>query len=107
MGSETMSKLQLWTIMWRTLRVRKTLTVDDLIELSGASRYYAKNFLRRLIKREIVRAIKIGRKWKYQLINDPVIMPEILRSEKASKIRAEKKKVSAAINRIIEISSED
>jgi hypothetical protein len=102
------SEPQLRQIMWRALRARRTVTVDDIVELSGASREYTKNWLRMLVSREIVRRTRAGNDWKYQLINDPVIMPkDELKAKKAATIRAEKKKALDAINRIIAIAVED
>lgn len=86
------SKPQLQQIMWRALRARKTIEIDDLIEIAGASRAYIKEFLRMLVKREIVRLIRIGKKYKYQIINDPVIMPEDTdNAKKLRKLRQQKK----------------
>lgn len=93
------SKPQLQQIMWRALRARKTVTVDDLIEFSNASREYVKNWLRMLTKREIVRRTRNGNKWKYQLINDPVIMPLDEEKTEQRKIRKQKKREAlAALN---------
>lgn len=85
-------KPQLQQIMWRVLRARKTITVDDLIEIAGASREYIKEFLRMLVKREILRRIRVGARFKYQLINDPVVMPEDTdNAKKLRKLRNKKK----------------
>lgn len=85
-------KPQLQQIMWRALRARKTVTIDDLIEIAGASREYTKEFLRMLVKREIIRRIRIGKKYKYQLINDPVVMPEDTdNAKKLRKLRQQKR----------------
>ena len=59
-------------IMWRILRARRSVTIDDLVEMSGASRKYVREWLCMLTIREIVRRHKNG---KYQLIKDPVKMP--------------------------------
>lgn len=65
--------------LWRVFRRLRSVTADDLVELTGASETYAKEFLRMLVKREIARRIddpKRRKKSKYQMIADPVKMPE-------------------------------
>ena len=74
--------------LWRVFRRLRTVTTDDLIELTGASEGYAKEFLRMLVKRDVARRIddpKRQDKSKYQMINDPVKMPED--EEKARRLR--------------------
>ena len=89
-------KPQLQQIMLRALRARKTVTIDDLMEFSRASREYTKNWMRMLVKREIVRRIRTGNKWKYQLVNDPVIMPFNEEKAEKRKIRRQKKREALA-----------
>lgn len=69
-------------VMWRTLRGRRTVSVDDLVEFAGTSRNYAMQWLRMLLKRGVVR--DLGNK-KYQLIQDRVENPKD--TEKAEKLR--------------------
>ena len=84
---------QLQEIMWRYLRAKKTVTIDDLIEISGASREYAAEWVYMLARREIIKTIKIGSARKYQLISDPVIMPKNEdNAKKLRKIRKQKKR---------------
>jgi hypothetical protein len=74
--------------LWRVFRRLRTVTADDLVELTGASENYAKEFLRMLVKRDVARRIDDpGRqdKSKYQMITDPVKMPE--NEEKARRMR--------------------
>lgn len=74
--------------LWRVFRRLRTVTVDDLVELTGASEGYAKEFLRMLVKRDVARRIddpKRKDKSKYQMISDPVKMPED--EEKARRLR--------------------
>jgi hypothetical protein len=69
-------------VMWRLLRARRKVSVNDLIELAGVSRDYAKEWLRGLARRNIVK--KVG--GEYRLINDPG--PEMpVNEEKAAKLR--------------------
>jgi len=82
--------------IWRVIRDRRIVTVDDLVELTGASERYATEFVQMLIRREIVRRIDDPhrrRKSKYQLIKDPVIMPvNEDNAKKLKKLRKQKKK---------------
>ena len=84
---ELPSKNELKSIMWRLLRARKTVSIDDLEELSGASREYVTEWLRMLEKHEVVKRLKDGR---CRLINDTVIEPK--NSEKAFKYRGFRRK---------------
>lgn len=58
--------------MWRVLRARRTVSLDDLQEMAGVSREYASTFCTTMLRHEAVRCLAPG---KYQLINDPVAMP--------------------------------
>jgi len=74
--------------LWRVFRRLRTVTVDDLVELTGASEGYAKEFAQMMVRREIARRIddpKRRDKSKYQMVNDPVKMPED--EEKARRLR--------------------
>lgn len=86
-------KKQLQEIMWKVLRDRRNVTVENLRAFSGASEDYAKEWLR-LLKRRGVVAETNGR---YRLIKDtgPDGMPE--NDEKADALRAlrQKKKEQA------------
>jgi len=55
-------------IMWPLLKIRKTMTYDDLQELAEVSRYYAQEWMATLIKRGVVKKIGNG---KYRLIDPP------------------------------------
>ncbi len=81
-------------VMWRLLRLQRTVTVEDLQEISGASGEYAKEWLRHLVERGIIRDHLNG---NFQLIVDLVEMPfnyrksarlRALRESKASAIRS-------------------
>ena len=76
---------QLQEIMWRFLRARKVVTIDDLREISGASKNYAMEWMRMLQKHELVKVIRTGNLRKYQLISDQVAVPQ--NDEKAKKFR--------------------
>jgi DNA-binding transcriptional ArsR family regulator len=81
------SKKELKSTMWRLLRARKTVTIEDIQELSGASRKYVVEWLKMLEKRGIVRRFREG---KYRLVKDTVVEPE--NTEKAFRIRELRKK---------------
>jgi hypothetical protein len=75
--------VQLRQKMWSILRSRRVVSVEDLMELTGASQPYAKQWARMLEGHELVRRLVDGR---IQLVNDPVLMPED--TNKAEKLRA-------------------
>ena len=84
---------QLQEIMWRYLRAKKTVKIDDLVEISGASRDYAAEWVFMLERRKIVEKIRLGGARKYRLISDPVIMPkDEAKAEKLKKLRKQKKR---------------
>ena len=84
---------QLQEIMWRYLRAKKTVTIDDLVEISGASRDYAAEWIFMLERRKIVEKIRLSGARKYRLISDPVIMPkDDKKAEKLKKLRRQKKR---------------
>ncbi len=85
------------TVMWRILRSRKKVKVEDLIELAGASEPYAVEWLRMLKKRNIVKKMKGG---SYRLVNDVVNEPVSLeRAERLKNWRKRKKAAMAALDR--------
>ena len=74
--------------MWRILRARRNVSVDDLMELAGASESYAKEWLRMIERRGVIRA-KNGR---YRMIEDPIDMPEDdAKAEALRRLRGTKK----------------
>lgn len=88
---------QLQEIMWRYLRSKKTITIDDLVEISGASREYAAEWVYMLARREIVEKIRLGGARKYRLISDPVIVPvNDDNRKKLHKLRKQKKREAVA-----------
>lgn len=83
-------------VMWRTMRMRKVVTLADLQEFAGVSKYYAKEWLQMLVKRGI--AMRQGPADKcaphsWRLIKfDQVEMPvDTEKAERLRKIRAKKK----------------
>ncbi len=91
-------------IMWRVLRSRRKVTVDDLIEISRAEKSYVKEWLQMLVRREIVRKHANG---NYLMIKDPVDMPRNeKKAERLRRIRAEKKKALDAIDKVVTLALE-
>lgn len=79
-------------VMWRLLRMRRRVTVDDLVEMAGASTKYASDWLRMLEGREVVRRNGTGDAGScdWQLIKDTVEMP--VDTGKAAYLRELRKK---------------
>ncbi len=87
------------TKMWRILRARKKVTVEDLQELAGASRFYAAEWLGTLLKKGIVRKNKAG---LYLLIDDVVIEPiDTARNEKLKAWRKQKKRLTQMLEKAV------
>ena len=78
--------------MWRVLRMRRRVMVDDLVEMAEASAEYASDWLRTLEVQKVVRKINPGggKPCVWQLINDTVEMP--VDTNSAAKYRALRKK---------------
>ena len=91
---------QLREVMWRLLRMRRRVTVDDLVEMAGASVNYARDWLCMLEGREVVRKTSPGGASKprvWQLINDTVEMPEDTKqAEYLRELRKKKKQQALA-----------
>ena len=99
-------KPQIQEIMWKILRARRTVTLEDMEELAGASPTYATEWLQMLSRRKIVRHLKNGNPstktaGKWQMVTDPgPAMP--LNDEKAERLRnlrAKKKEALDAMDR--------
>lgn len=78
--------------MWRLLRMRRRVIVDDLVEMAEAGAEYASDWLRMLEVRGVVRKTNPGggKPCAWQLINDTVEMP--VDTDSAAKYRALRKK---------------
>lgn len=62
--------------MWRVLRARKVVALEDLQELAGAKRSYAEEYMRHLVRSGFCRKIGRGKQARWRLVKDPVKMPE-------------------------------
>ncbi len=76
-------------VMWRVLRGKRRVTAEDLMEFAAVSANYAKQWLRMLVKRGVVRDLGQG---KYQLVKDSIESPaDVEKAEKLRELRARKK----------------
>lgn len=88
--------LELRQVMWRILKMRKRVTVEDLMTMAGASEKYALEWLRMLETRQVVRKIGTApRPSVWLLLATDIDMP--VDDSNAVKLRAlrEKKKKQA------------
>ncbi len=80
-------------IMWRLLRMRHAVSIDELADLAEVHRGYASEWLRTLMKNEVVRLTR----GKYRLIKDTVDMPAFDdNAKRLRELRARKKKAAQA-----------
>ena len=92
--------LRIRTVMWRLLRARKKVTVEELRELAGASESYAVEWLKMLVKRGVVKKMSAD---SYHLIEDPVDEPiNTDRIERLRTWRQQKKQALSALNKAAE-----
>ena len=83
-------------VMWRLLRMNKRVRVDYLVELAEVRKSYALEWLKMLVKREIVRKEqRPGFPGVWILIHDSLDMPED--EDKAAKLREIRKRKKAQI----------
>ncbi len=83
-------------IMWRTFRMRKVVTIEDLQEFAGCSHSYAKQWLAMLVKRNLAIRIDLPdltkpRSWRL-VCNDLEMPVDEEKAKKLQKIRQDKKK---------------
>lgn len=96
------TRVELRQKMWTILRARRVVSVEDMEELTGASRSYALEWMRMLERQSIVKRLDDG---KIQLLHDPIVMPcpmenaEKLRAWRQSKARGEMVKAMEQINK--------
>lgn len=87
-------------VMWRFLRMRRMVTADDLIEVSGASRDYVLEWLRNLVRQEVVRRRGDGAFMLTQEIPEAEPPMDEAKAEKLRALRARKKAVGSALREI-------
>lgn len=106
--AERSEQPQLREVMWRILRARRSVIIDDLMELAGASREYVGQWLRMLVRQGMVeKRTGLTQQSVYVLVNDPVAMPsDDSKAERLRQIRERKKsalnKLDACINMCLE-----
>jgi DNA-binding transcriptional regulator GbsR (MarR family) len=88
--------------MWRLFKMRRRVTVDDLMEMADVSRDYAVEWLRVLVKREVARKLQEpGKTGLWVLVNENVEMPQDEdKAQRLRDIRMKKKKVLARLKSI-------
>jgi len=57
-------------VIWRFIRARRTVTVADLQEVSGASKDYIRKYLRLLVRREVLRKNGKSKDCSWTLVKD-------------------------------------
>jgi hypothetical protein len=89
-------------VMWRLMKMRRRVSVDDLVEMAGVSPAYALEWLRLLVRREVARNVEEpGKRGLWVLLNDNVEMPvDVDKAEKLRNIRLKKKKIIARLDSI-------
>lgn len=85
-------KPQMREIMWRYLRMSRTVTVEDLMQVAECSESYAREWLGILIKRRVVRDHGNG---NYQIVKDALEPPRD--DEKAERLRELRARKRAAM----------
>ncbi len=92
-------KPEIREVMWRILRMRKRVTVDDLVEMAGASRSYAEKWLRMLAEKGVVRETS-NFPLSWQLVVDHIDMPADTRAaERLRKLhKKQKEKLRAMLD---------
>jgi len=91
-------------VMWRLLKMRRRVTVDDLMEMAGVSRDYARQWLVILVRREVARKIQEpGKAGLWVLINDSAEMP--VDEDKAARLRNIRLKKKRMITKLDSIST--
>lgn len=81
-------------VMWRLLRARRRVTIEDLQELAGVDEGYARRFLKNLEEMEITRKIHNHPNSPaiWQLVNDTIVEPETNKNaERLRLLRANRK----------------
>jgi predicted transcriptional regulator of viral defense system len=91
-------------VMWRTLRMRKSVTVADLQEFAGVAASYAEEWLQMLARRGVVRRAEPAgsdQECSWRLIrSDLVEMP--LDTAKAKRLRALRRKRKTELRRALD-----
>jgi predicted transcriptional regulator of viral defense system len=82
---------ELREIMWRVLRARRNVTVEDMMELCGASERYAREWLSMLVRRGVLS----HKNDRYRMITDPIDMPSDEEKAEALRLLRQRRKSQA------------
>jgi len=86
---------ELRRVMWRILRMRRRVTVEDLQTMAGAGEAYVKEWLRMLERRDIVRKVD-GDPTVWLLLSTAIDMPDDeQKAARLRELRAKRKKALA------------
>lgn len=88
-------KLSRRQVMWRYLRMKKRLGVEDLQEVAGVSREYALEWLRAMVNMGVVERLEVNGCAVFRLIKDSVEMP--VSEAKADYLREYREKRKTAL----------
>ena len=88
--------------MWRILRMRRTLTADDLQEMAGVSRDYALEWLRLCVKQGLAEKTQRPNEQAHWRLVAAVEAEQPVNSEKAEKLRALRRRRKEMITQGIE-----
>ena len=93
-------KEQKQQVMWRVLRMRKSLVLNDLVSMAMVSRDYAAQWLRGLLRNGVVR--QDGE--LYRLLVDTVTMPEM--TDNADRLRALRERKKGEVLSMVEVAQQ-
>jgi predicted transcriptional regulator of viral defense system len=79
-------------IMWRLLRMRRLVSVEDLVELAGVSAHTAREWLKNLVRTGVATR---GADGKWRVLKDQPAMPP--NQHKAAKLRRMRERKKAAL----------
>lgn len=81
-------------VMWRFLKMRRVVTVDDLVVASGSSADYAREWLRGLVRRDVVRKRADG---AFVLAQEPPAVEPPKDDAKAERLRELRRRRKALV----------
>lgn len=92
-------------VMWRLIKMRRRVTLDDLMELAAVTREYAREWLGLLVRREVATKIQEPGSTRaiWVLRNDSAEMP--VDDLKAERLRAIRKKNKGIVDKLKEAQS--
>lgn len=93
-------------VMWQLLRMRKRVSIEDMMTMAEVSQDYAREWFRMLTEHGVVRKLQsLGKASVWVLVKDSIEMPTS--DEKAAKLRALRaRKKAELVNRLSKIENE-